>query len=78
MSEEKEYLTIGEASQLCHVSRRTITSWLQKGHLTRFTTPNGYNVRIQAAELLAFDAERRKHPSIPEQEVKRPKDRYLG
>lgn len=78
MSHEKEYLTIGEAALLCSVSRRTITSWLQKGHLTRFTTPNGYNVRIQAAELLAFDAERRKHPSIPEQDEPRPRDRYLG
>lgn len=66
MSETTRYLNIQQAAALCSVSRRTITSWLQKGWITKYVAPNGYNVRISEDELLAFDAERRTAPTVPD------------
>lgn len=72
-----EYLSIPEAAKLCHVSRRTVTSWLQKELITKYVAPNGYNVRIKRAELEAFDEQRRgDNPTVPE--GSEPADRYLG
>lgn len=73
-----EYLTIEEAAELCRVSRRTVTSWLQKELITKYVAPNGYNVRVQRAEIEAFDAARRTAPTVPDEGEVAVSDRFLG
>lgn len=56
---DNDFVTPSQAATLCHVSTRTIRTWLHKGHITKHLTPNGYNVVISQNELLAYDRERR-------------------
>jgi excisionase family DNA binding protein len=59
MSEPREYVTKSQAADLAKVSVRSITEWLKAGKITKHKAENGFHVRIDKAELLAFDAWRR-------------------
>lgn len=59
MSETREYISVTQAADLAKVSRRSITEWLKAGKITKHKARNGWNVLIDKAELLAFDAARR-------------------
>lgn len=64
MSEPREYVTKSQAADLAKVSVRSITEWLKAGKITKHKAENGFHVRIDKAELLAFDAKRRGiHPN---------------
>ena len=56
-----QYLTIKEASELAHVSRRTIGRWMTAKHI-RFVA-NERCIRIDAASLREFLARRAKTQS---------------
>ena len=61
-------LTVFEASQFCGVSAKTITNWIEAGHIKAFRTVGGHR-RISISDLNAFLKERQM-PTIEESSLK--------
>jgi len=49
-----ELLSTTEAASLCGVSPETIRRWIRTKGLPAYNTDLGLNIRIRAADLLAF------------------------
>ncbi|MHC4870207.1 MAG: response regulator [Planctomycetota bacterium] len=60
--DEKEYCSTGELATICHVSKHTIITAIEKKDLKASRTPGGHN-RIARADALDF---MRKHNLLPE------------
>ena len=46
-------LTVFQASKICNVSPKTITNWIEAGHINAYKTVGGHR-RIQRADMIAF------------------------
>jgi len=62
-------LTVYEASQFCGVSAKTITNWIEAGHIKAFRTVGGHR-RISLSDLNAFLKERNM-PTIEESSLEK-------
>jgi len=51
---EKRHLTTGDVAELCGVSFRTVTRWIQRGTLEAFKLPGRGDHRIPRGELIRF------------------------
>lgn len=60
-------LTVYEASKFCGVSSKTITNWIEAGHIKAFRTVGGHR-RISLSDLNAFLKERNM-PTIEEESL---------
>jgi excisionase family DNA binding protein len=50
----KEVYTTGEVARICHVAPRTVSKWVDTGHLRGYRIPGSRDRRIPAEHLLAF------------------------
>ncbi len=51
---DKRHLTTGDVAELCGVSFRTVTRWIQRGALNAFKLPGRGDHRIPRADLMQF------------------------
>lgn len=51
---EKQVLTTGDVARYCGVHFRTVTRWIQRGHLKAFHLPGRGDSRIFVSDFLAF------------------------
>ena len=73
--QHQEFLTTGQAAELCSVTRNAVFKWIQSGYLTAYRTAGGHH-RIDKRELERFMNASRPLPSKNTRAQKRSRRQY--